>query len=91
MELVFFSLFIAVCVAGTPSDVNGLLGAALVGFVLGCFILGEDGQLHSKIFFWFAVLGALLMICLTNYGVIKNMNKVSTPVDFKTKDKIMNQ
>jgi len=69
MEIIFFSVFLAVCVAGTPTDSNACIGAALAGFILGCFVLGEDKQLHSRIFFWFSIVGLILLASLTSYGL----------------------
>mmetsp|Transcript_5856 Transcript_5856/g.12332 ORF Transcript_5856/g.12332 Transcript_5856/m.12332 type:complete len:91 (+) Transcript_5856:549-821(+) len=86
MEIVFFSIFLAVCISGTPADVNSCIGACLAGFILGCFILGEDKQLHSKIFFWFAIIGAILLISLTSWGFVKKTGSMEkNPADVRNK------
>jgi len=71
MEIVFFSVFLAVCVSGTPTDTSACIGSALAGFILGCFVLGEDKQLHSRIFFWFSIVGLLLLASMTSYGIFQ--------------------
>jgi len=92
MEIIFFSIFIGVCVSGTPSDINALIGAALAGFILGCFVLGEDKQLHSRIFFWFAIVGLLLLGSLTTWGLAKqSANGKVRQNNPDTLNKVLNQ
>jgi len=88
-ELFIMSIFLTICISGSPADMKAILGACLSGFILGCFMFGEDKQLHSKIFFVFAILGCIMLLGLSTYGFYSKDNSKILDPKISEKDKVM--
>jgi len=89
VELFIIGIFLTICISGSPADMKAVLGACLSGFILGCFMFGEDKQLHSRIFFVFAILGCIMLLVFSGYGFYsKDKSKILDPM-VQDKDKIM--